>query len=146
MGLLLVEYKGIYYIADVCRGQWSDLTRNKMIQQCAELDRQRYLGIVTWIEAGGAGYADVAASIIRECAGHHMRADPITSKSGGKELRAGAVAAACENGSVKLISGNWNSAFLDVVCVFPNGAHDDDVDALSGAFNKMVAGKRMLVG
>ena len=38
---------------------------------------------------------------------------------------------------MKLVRGRWNSAYLDELCTFPAGAHDDMVDASSGAFHKL---------
>jgi hypothetical protein len=43
------------------------------------------------------------------------------------------VAAAAENGLVKLVRNRHASAFLDEVTAFPHGRHDDCVDALAGA-------------
>ena len=49
------------------------------------------------------------------------------------------LSAQAEAGNVKLLRGPWNEAFLDEVSVFPNGSHDDQVDALSGAFDALVS-------
>ena len=51
-----------------------------------------------------------------------------------KVSRALAVASRAEQGKVKLVRGNWIAAFLDEVAAFPNGAHDDQIDAVSGSF------------
>jgi predicted phage terminase large subunit-like protein len=60
-----------------------------------------------------------------------------------KWIRSGPVSAAAENGLIKIVRGPWNKAFLDELDKFvdedvidvPAGYHDDQVDALSGAFN-----------
>lgn len=44
-------------------------------------------------------------------------------------------AAACEAGLVELERGDWNRAFIDELCSFPTGQHDDQVDAAADAFN-----------
>jgi predicted phage terminase large subunit-like protein len=44
-------------------------------------------------------------------------------------------AAACEAGLVDIERGEWNREFLDELCGFPTGKHDDQVDAASDAFN-----------
>ncbi len=41
---------------------------------------------------------------------------------------------------MKLVRGPWINDFLDEAEIFPNGAHDDQVDAVSGAF-EMLASK-----
>jgi predicted phage terminase large subunit-like protein len=57
-------------------------------------------------------------------------ADKVT---GSKITRAQPLAAAAEAGHVYLLRAHWNGALLDELAVFPNGEHDDQVDALSGA-------------
>ena len=54
-----------------------------------------------------------------------------------KAERAEGFAAQARAGNVRLVKADWNAPFLAVLAVFPNGAHDDDVDAGSGAFNKI---------
>lgn len=46
-----------------------------------------------------------------------------------KMTRLSAITPLLESRRVKLIKGNFNSVLLDQLCVFPNGAHDDIVDA-----------------
>lgn len=50
-------------------------------------------------------------------------------------------AARAEARKVKLVKGEWVNAFLDEVCSFPQGTHDDQVDTVSGGV-QMVAQKR----
>ena len=38
---------------------------------------------------------------------------------------------------VKLLAGAWNTVFLDELTAFPYTDYDDQVDAGSGAFNKL---------
>ena len=57
--------------------------------------------------------------------------------TGSKEARAQLVAAAAENGLVKLVPGPNTADFLDEVAAFPHAAHDDCVDALSGAHHAL---------
>jgi len=142
-GCLIVEHKGLYYVADMCRGQWSDLQRENMIQQCAERDRHRFGRITTWVEQEpGSGGKDSAMATIRRLAGHSVWADKV---SGDKELRAGPFAAQGEAGNVRLLRGPWNAAYLDEICMFPNGTYDDQVDSSSGAFNKLTTRGRLMV-
>jgi predicted phage terminase large subunit-like protein len=54
--------------------------------------------------------------------------------SGDKITRAKPFSAACQNGLVMLLRGSWISRWLDRLCSFGTaGAHDDTVDASSGA-------------
>jgi predicted phage terminase large subunit-like protein len=60
---------------------------------------------------------------------------------GGKVARVNAIAPAIESGHVFLPnveSAPWVEAFVDQFTVFPNGAHDDIVDAASQCLNRMI--------
>jgi predicted phage terminase large subunit-like protein len=59
---------------------------------------------------------------------------------GGKEVRAYAVSPFWEAGNVYLphpLWKQWSDEILDELESFPNGAHDDDVDAMTQALVKM---------
>jgi predicted phage terminase large subunit-like protein len=71
---------------------------------------------------------------VRNLAGFSARKERVT---GAKEVRAGPYAAQCEAGNVKLVNGPWVDAYLHELTMFPNGKHDDQVDASSGAFAKL---------
>ena len=62
--------------------------------------------------------------------------------TGNKQERAAPVASAAEQGLVKLCSGRWVGDFLDEVSAFPMGSHDDQVDAVSGAFGVLTCAAR----
>lgn len=53
---------------------------------------------------------------------------------GDKFTRAQPFASRVNAGKVKMLRGAWNRALLDELSVFPSGEHDDQVDALSGAY------------
>ena len=57
--------------------------------------------------------------------------------TGSKEIRANPLSSAAEQGNVCVFQAPWNSDFFDEFEMFPEGAHDDIVDASSGAFNKL---------
>lgn len=57
---------------------------------------------------------------------------------GGKEARASAVQPEVESGNVYLEDGaNYIDEFVEELAAFPNGAHDDQVDAMSQALNDL---------
>lgn len=60
-----------------------------------------------------------------------MDAEP---PAGDKYTRAAPFASRVNAGQVLMVRGAWNAALLDELAVFPMGAHDDQVDALSGAW------------
>jgi predicted phage terminase large subunit-like protein len=136
VGLLMAkDADNVFYIEDVVRGQYSDLAAEKIIAQTAATDATRYGNVTTWLEQepGSSGKAVVQITI-RALAGYSVKAERST---GDKATRAGPFAAQCEARNVKLVKGAWNGAYLDELCTFPYGAHDDQVDGSSLGFNKL---------
>lgn len=134
---VLIGYRGKrYYVLDVVRGRWSTHEREKVILQTAHRDlASRAEPVDIWMEQeGGSGGKDSAKMTIQNLAGFNVHAEPST---GSKETRAEPFAAQCEAGNVVLVRGEWNGAYIDELCAFPTGRNDDQVDASSGAFNKL---------
>jgi len=84
-------------------------------------------------DPGSAGKR-LAASQIQMLLGWIVTALPVT---GDKETRALPFAAQWQGGNVKLLRGSWNDAFLDELERFPEGGHDDQVDAAADAFDEI---------
>jgi predicted phage terminase large subunit-like protein len=55
------------------------------------------------------------------------------------------VAAQAEAGNIALAPGDWNEDFLAEIELFPIGFHDDQVDALSGAFEDIPKEQEMIL-
>jgi predicted phage terminase large subunit-like protein len=129
---------GVYSVEDVVRGQWSPGERDAVIRQTAAMDASHDPATSVWLEQEpGSGGKESAMSSIRLLAGYTVRVETVT---GDKSVRAGPFAAQAEAGNVRLLKGSWNHAFLEELCSFPTGKHDDIVDACSGSFNKLAAG------
>jgi predicted phage terminase large subunit-like protein len=134
-GVLMGFVEGMYYVLDVVRGQWSTYEREKKIKGTAEIDLEKWGNRTVWIEQEpGSGGKDSAQATIRNLAGFTARAERPTGK---KEVRAEPFAAQAEAGNVCLLRAPWNYGYLDELCSFNHGANDDQVDASSGAFNKL---------
>lgn len=132
VGVLMAQSQGIYYVEDVVRGQWSALEREETILRTAERDGK---DIPIWTEQEpGSGGKESAEATVRMLAGFNVYLDRVT---GSKEIRAEPFAVQCEAGSVKLRRADWNAEYLDELSSFPTGMNDDQVDASSGAFNKL---------
>jgi phage terminase large subunit-like protein len=86
-------------------------------------------------EPGAAGVALVQSYIRELLRGYRVFGERVT---GGKLIRAQPVAAAAESGLIKLVRSRYSEELLDELTAFPHGAHDDCVDALSGAHNLLV--------
>ena len=137
-GVLMLKMRdGMFVVADVRRGQWSALDRERIIKQTAEIDRERYPLTKIYVEQepGSSGKESAEASI-RMLAGYSVQADRV---SGAKEVRAEPFAAQWQAGNVRLVSADWNRGYLDEHESFPSGRYKDQVDASSGAFNKIAS-------
>jgi predicted phage terminase large subunit-like protein len=55
-------------------------------------------------------------------------------EAGNKEVRAEPLASQVNVGNVSIVRGDWNYGYTDELRAFPVGAHDDQVDASSRAF------------
>lgn len=128
---------GIFYLADVVRLRGSGLEVERAILASAQQDGT---GVAVSLprDPGQAGKVQ-ADWLLRSLAGFTARATP---ESGDKTMRAAPVAAQAEAGNVKLLRGPWNDAFLEEAALFPNGAHDDQIDALARAFAALLEGGR----
>ena len=89
-------------------------------------------------EPGSSGKAVIAARA-RKLLGFNYKGIPST---GSKVARAMPVSSAAHAGLIKVVRGPWNGAFFDELEAFdPENTklHDDQVDALSGAFAELTA-------
>ena len=86
-------------------------------------------------DPGQAGKAQVKY-LTGQLSGHVVSSHPVT---GDKVTRAEPFAAQVNVGNVVLLRGEWNDAYIDELRNFPNGKHDDQVDASSEAFSILPA-------
>jgi predicted phage terminase large subunit-like protein len=137
-GVLMLRMRdGTYTVIDVRRGQWSALDRQRMIRQTAEVDQRLYPTTKIFIEQEpGSGGKDSVEATIRILAGYIVEADRV---SGAKEVRAEPFAAQWQAGNLRLVSARWNRDYLNEHEFFPNGKYKDQVDASSGAFNRIAS-------
>lgn len=130
-------------VEDVVTGQWASLAREEVIKTTAKLDgRTVHVRIE---QEPGSGGKESAESTIRNLGGHRIKADRPT---GDKTLRADPIAAQWQGGNVSMVEGPWNERFLSELENFPTGTFRDQADALSGAYNCLMAlaGSKKLVG
>jgi predicted phage terminase large subunit-like protein len=139
-GVLLHLLKdGRSVISDVVRKQMSSWDREKKILACAEADAAAYGRVEVWVEQEpGSGGKESAERTIAMLAGYVAHADKVT---GSKETRAEPYAAQVQAGTVMLVRGEWNAAFLDEHESFPSSKYKDQVDAAAGAYANAVKRK-----
>lgn len=124
-------HDGVVYIADGIhmKAEWPDVRKVITTTMLSEKDTTH------GIEEALHGLAAV----------QELRRDPMLSGvtfrgikvDKDKVSRAMPWAARAEAGAVKVVAGHWVKAFLDEVVAFPQGIHDDYVDAMSGAMMMM---------
>lgn len=132
---------GRWYVLGVTRGQWAAPMRERTIRQTAETDSNF---VTIWIEQEpGSGGKESAESTIRNLAGFSCYAERPT---GEKALRAEPYSVQVEAGNVLLLRGDWNEAFIAEHKTFPVGKYKDQVDATSGAFNKLAGSRDIFIG
>lgn len=126
---------GRYVIADMVRVRCGPDERDAAILNTASRDG-RGVRVSLPQDPGQAGKTQ-ALYLARQLSGFRVKTSPET---GDKVTRAEPFAAQCNVGNVLMVRGAWNAALLDELRVFPNGAHDDQVDALSRGFAEVMSG------
>lgn len=134
---------GNFYIFDVVRARDTPGEIEKLVHKTAVADK---ISTRVYIEQdpGQAGKAQILRYTSKVLAGFTAEG---VRPVGTKPDRARPVAAAAERGEVFIVQGSnsvWITDFLDELEMFTSdGSHsfDDQVDVLSGAFNKLIRGK-----
>lgn len=105
---------------------------DQKIQNLASVDGKS-VSIRLAQDPGQAGKSQARAQI-GMLAGFTAHSKPVT---GDKETRAKPLSSQAEAGNVLLVRGPWNEVFLRELENFPDGAHDDQVDAAADAFDEL---------
>jgi predicted phage terminase large subunit-like protein len=138
VGVLLAALPdGRWLVEDVVRFQAHPAERNARIRETAALDTARPGPAPTiYVEQPPGDGVEATQALIGALAGFPAFADPVR---GDKIARAEPVAAQWQVGNVLLLAGDWNAPFLEELRAFPAGKHDDQPDALAGAFRMAAA-------
>lgn len=137
VGFKVSVLDGIYYLEDMVRGQWGG-TRRQSIQLATAADDGIRCIVSIEKEMGSSG-KDMTEIETKAFAGYIIKTPPATKS---KAIRAEALSIQLGAGNVKIVRAPWNKVFIRECCEFPNGKHDDCVDAASGAFNQLALAKR----
>lgn len=136
VGLKLGEKDGRYCIMDVVRIRAPPMETEARILQTAQLDG-RNVEIRMEEEGGssGKGMTDHYSRVVLK--GYAFQG---VRSTGDKATRARAASAAWAQGNVSVVNAEWTEALLSELEAFPEGSHDDQVDAMSGSFNALNQG------
>ena len=87
-------------------------------------------------DPGAAGKLFTSYVVRQLLAGYNVHSSP---ESGAKTKRAEPLSSQAEHDNVRLVAGDWNEAFIQELCDFPVGQHDDFVDAATRAYESLIA-------
>jgi predicted phage terminase large subunit-like protein len=128
---------GFFYVTDVARFREAPARTESLIKHTTQMDG-REVEVSMEQEPGSGGVIAIDHYRRRVLSGFSFW--PVKS-TGDKQSRARPASAAAAGWLIRLVRAPWNSALLEELQVFPQeGEHDDQVDALSGAFTHLASG------
>ncbi len=123
---------GGYWLLDMVRARANPGDVDTLLLNTAMLDgKQVRIGFGQ--DPGQAGKSQ-ALHLVRALSGFTVTP---TSESGDKLTRFGPFSSQCRAGNVKIRRGSWNEELFRALEGFPELAHDDEVDACSGALEML---------
>lgn len=128
-----ITSEGSIIIADLAHGDLGPDERDAMIRNTASLDGKS-VRISLPQDPGQAGKTQ-ALYLTRMLQGYRVKTSP---ESGDKLTRAEPFAAQVNVGNVKMLRGAWNQQIINEMRLFPNGNHDDCIDACSRAYAELI--------
>ena len=132
---------GRFVIADMVRLRVGPDERDNAMINTASLDG-REVKISIPQDPGQAGKTQVLY-LTRKLAGYKVSSSP---ESGDKITRSEPFAAQVNIGNVLMLRSDWNTPLINEMRMFPNGANDDQIDALSRAFSEVMIPRRSFFG
>lgn len=136
VGALLGEgIDGAYYVLDVARKQidWGDV-----VAWMADTMLADGANVMQGIEQ--QGYMSRAIQDLNRDGRLHNHTILGFPKDTDKLTNALPLSAKAAVGMVKVLRAHWTDTFLDELCAFPQAEHDDQVDAVAGAYHMLSAG------
>jgi predicted phage terminase large subunit-like protein len=130
VGVLLLKRGDRYFVLDMVRLRLPPTQANTLVLNTARADGNRCQ--VRWqVEPGASGVRD-SANLQTLLAGFDARG---VTELRDKVSRAMPSSAGFESGTIQLCYGEWNQVFINELVNFPDGDHDDIVDAVTGSYN-----------
>jgi predicted phage terminase large subunit-like protein len=139
-GLKLLGYpNGTWIVADLKSLQDTPGQVEQLVKNVASHDGVG-VQIMSQQDPGSAGKAE-SEYFVRMLQGYYVR---VMTTSKDKLTRAKPVSAQAEAHNIHVLKAPWNEDFFSELENFPDGAHDDIVDTLSGAFNELSGATSLL--
>ena len=124
---------GRFVVLDVVRLRASPWQVEELLVNTARRDGPN-VQVALPQDPGSAGKV-VASNYAAKLAGFHVT---VSTETGSKITRATPVAAQLEAGNLAVVKADWNFALLEEMRDFPYGRKDDQVDALSRGFERLI--------
>lgn len=131
-----------FYIIDMFHDKQPWATMKKEIIRLALLEKAEHNVNRLAVEAVSGfliGYAELRESLLGEV--RVTKRNPPADKL----IRAQPWFNKVDAGKVSIVLGKWNRAFFEELMVFPDGSHDDQVDAVSIAFEEFTQPAKLLI-
>jgi predicted phage terminase large subunit-like protein len=126
------DRNGGYWLLDMVRQRANPGDVEKLLLETAAGDGNR-VKIGFGQDPGQAGKSQ-ALHLVRALSAFTVR---LATESGDKLTRFGPFSSQCRAGNVKILRGSWNDDLFHVLEGFPDLAHDEEVDACSGALEML---------
>ena len=128
---------GCFYVIDMFHKKLNWPKLKKHIVEIGKLERDSptqpvYRIGMEAVSAFGIGLQEVKKELMGL-----VKVEPRNPKKGGKLLRAQPWFNIIEAGKMYVVDGAWNKVFLDELDQFPQASHDDQVDAVSVAYESL---------
>lgn len=133
VGVKMRYVQGFWWIVDVIRLQADPAEVERTVLNTAAADGRSCM--IGFEQEPGSSGKTVAADFIRKLAGYEVK---VIKPNTDKLTRAKAFAVQANAGNIRILKAVWNDPFLSVLHNVPDGDHDDDLDAASGAFNTLI--------
>jgi len=126
------DRNGGFWLLDVLRARANPGDVERLLLNTATQDGKRV--VVGFGQDPGQAGKSQAQHLVRALGAFTVR--PVV-ESGDKLTRFGPFSSQCRVGNVKILRGLWNEDLFRVLEGFPDLAHDDEVDACSGALEML---------
>jgi predicted phage terminase large subunit-like protein len=142
-GVLLVKHEnGLYYIKDVARTRSNPGSVKAFVESTMDLDSRRVKVrfAIDPAQAGKAQAGDYVKLALDKGLDAHARREQDPKEQRIQRISSAATPPPGELlGRLRIVAGRWNAAFVTQAEGWPDVAHDDDLDALAGAYEELVS-------
>lgn len=131
--LVGITHDNKWVILDIIRERLNPHKVEALVARTASQDGDK-VRIIMEQEPGSSGKNNISNYTRNILPGYRFKG---VRSTGSKEVRAEPFAAQVEAGNVYMNYAGWNLAMLEEFQNFPNGAHDDQVDAIVSGFSEI---------